>query len=163
MILLAWRLALGLCVGGAIATTLWTAGAAEGAKSARPLPAPVRVPEPRVDPKLAGSQLEEAAGMAPFRASRRAPAVAYTPGRAAATLGAAAPPSPKPVLSVAGLVAGIAPAAIVEGLPGRDGPVVMRVGQREGGIRVARIEPTGVTLVGLDTVWVLHVRSPWQP
>lgn len=97
----------------------------------------------------------------PFRVARRPAAVAYDPSPAAAAA-AAVPAPPKPVLVLTGIVWGKAPEAVVEGLPGVEGPRVLRVGDQVAGLGVRRIEPGRVTVVGMDTVWVLTVRQPWK-
>jgi hypothetical protein len=70
-------------------------------------------------------------------------------------------PPPKPQLLLSGIVWGDEPNALVEGLPGVDGVQVLRAGESSGAIRVKRITRTEVTLVGMDTTWVLQVRKPW--
>ena len=57
---------------------------------------------------------------------------------------------------------GADPAAVIEGLPGIEGSRVVRVGEEYGGVRVRRVERALVVLAGLDTVWTLTVREPWQ-
>ena len=95
----------------------------------------------------------------PFRSSRQTPDVAYDP-LAAATTGAPAA-VPKPSLVLTGIVLGTSPEAVLEGLPGLDGPRVLRVGDVVAGLRISSIESGRVTVVGMDTVWVLKVRQPW--
>jgi hypothetical protein len=73
-----------------------------------------------------------------------------------------APAPPKPVLSLVGLVSGIEPAAVVEGLPGVEGSRVVRVGDVFAGLRIKQIDSDRVVIVGMDTTWVLRVREPWK-
>jgi hypothetical protein len=96
-----------------------------------------------------------------FRADRRPTAVAYDPERGAN------PASPTPVLSrptlaLTGLVWGPAPEAVIEGLPGTGGPRILRPGEVVAGLRLIRMTPTEVVIVGMDTTWTLTVRDPWR-
>lgn len=90
-----------------------------------------------------------------FRIGRRPASVAYDPITTGQPI---APPPPKPVLVLDGIVAGAEPSAVVEGLPGVDGPRVVRVGDVFVGLTIKRIDGTDVRIVGMDTVWVLTVR-----
>lgn len=119
-------------------------------------------------PKLAVSSREPyraeslsvvVAGHDPFRQERRQAAAAYDP------IGSNAPPPaapPKPSLTLVGVVAGNDPTAVIEGLPGVEGPHVVRIGDTVAGLRVRRIDANSVRITGMDTVWVLAVREPWK-
>jgi hypothetical protein len=95
----------------------------------------------------------------PFRMARSPAAVAYSSAPVEATFLEPAPP--KPQLALTGIMWGDEPSAILEGLPGVEGAQVLRAGESIGGIRTRRITRQDVTLVGMDTIWVLHVRKPW--
>lgn len=96
--------------------------------------------------------------MDPFRLSHRPASIQYDPLTAQEQL---APPAPKPVLQLAGIVweGGADPIAVIEGLPGTDGPRVVRVGDVVAGLRVQRITRDNVRIVSADTTWVLKVRG----
>lgn len=96
----------------------------------------------------------------PFRTARAPAEVAYDPLRLAQVAAAVAAP-PKPALVLTGIVWGGSPEAVVEGLPGVIGARVLRAGDVVSGLTVKRIEHGRVTVVGMDTVWVLAVRQPW--
>jgi len=100
-------------------------------------------------------------GRDPFRVTRRPSNVLYDPLRLAQP---AAPPVPKPVLALVGIVwdSGRDPTALVEGLPGADGPRPVRSGEMIAGLRVKTIKPDRVVITGLDTTWMLTVREPWR-
>lgn len=100
-------------------------------------------------------------GRDPFRLTRRPAAVAYDPIRLAEQT---APPAPKPVLQLVGIVweGGRDPTALVEGLPGVEGVRVVRIGDVVAGLRIRSITANAVRIAGLDTVWVLKVREPWR-
>lgn len=97
----------------------------------------------------------------PFRVARQPSPVAYDPVQLAQS---ATPPVPKPTLALAGIVwdRGRSPTALVEGLPGVDGPRPVRLGDTVGGLRVKSIRPDRVVITGLDTMWTLTVREPWR-
>ncbi len=96
-----------------------------------------------------------------FRLARRAASVTYDPQRASTPVDASQ--APKPVLAVVGIVAGAEATAVIEGLPGVEGARVVRVGDVVTGLRVKQIATDRVTIVGMDTMWVLNVREPWKP
>jgi hypothetical protein len=106
--------------------------------------------------------LQAAVDRAPFRASRRLADVAYDPDRRSDVALPAPAAPPKPSLVLSGLVWEREPAAVIEGFPGIDGPRVVHRGEVVGGLTVKRIQASGVVIAGLDTVWHLTVRAPWQ-
>lgn len=97
-----------------------------------------------------------------FRADRRAPSVRYDPERAPGSETPAAPPVPRPALAISGIVWSDEPAAVVEGMPGVEGSVVLGVGDAAAGLRVVRIEGDRVVIRGMDTTWRLTVRETWK-
>jgi hypothetical protein len=96
-----------------------------------------------------------------FRVARRPASVVYDPTLVAQP---STPPPPKPALVLVGIVwdGGHDPAALVEGLPGTDGPRPVRRGETVGGLHVMRIVQNRVVITGLDTTWNLTVREPWR-
>lgn len=95
----------------------------------------------------------------PFRIGRRPTLPAYDPQRLAEQL---APPPPKPTMTLVGVMNGIAPSAVIEGLPGVEGSRVVRVGDVVAGLQIKRITSGQVVIAGMDTTWVLEVREPWK-
>ncbi len=95
----------------------------------------------------------------PFRVERRPVLPAYDPLRLAEQL---APPPPRPVLILAGVIDGAEPSAVIEGLPGVEGSRVMRVGDVVSGLQIKQIRSGRVVIAGMDTTWVLEVREPWK-
>jgi hypothetical protein len=95
----------------------------------------------------------------PFRIGRRPLLPAYDPLRLAEQL---APSPPKPTLSLVGVLNGIEPSAVIEGLPGVEGSRVVRVGDIVAGLTVKKITNGRVVIAGMDTTWVLEVREPWK-
>ena len=105
----------------------------------------------------AGELMKLADKVAPFRATGEVPSIRFGEAPPPPT----PPPPPKPALSLSGILWGKEPAAILEGIPGREGQVVLRQGHGDGVLRVTRIDTASVVITGLDTTWVLRVRQPW--
>jgi len=113
-------------------------------------------------PRIAAESLGRSAiARDPFRFGRRPAAVAYDPLRSGQP---PVPTPPKPVLTLVGIVwdGGKDPTALLEGLPGTDGPRAVRTGEVVTGLHVKRIDRDRVAIVGLDTTWTLTVREPWK-
>lgn len=112
---------------------------------------------PTAAPYRADSLAEAIVGLDPFSPARHAPALPYDPAR-----GAAPPPAvpAKPALILRGLVWGQFPAAILDGLPGIEGPRVLRVGDTLSGLTLRHIDSVRVVIADIDTVWTLRMRNP---
>jgi hypothetical protein len=114
------------------------------------------------DVRALDSVADATAARTPFRLSRTPAAVAYDPER-----GATPPPviqlaPPKPTLSLAGIVWGAQPTAVVEGLPGIAMTLAVRQGDRIGALTIWRIRPDQVVINGMDTTWTLRLKTQWQ-
>jgi hypothetical protein len=119
-------------------------------------------PRPTMPAENIDAALGLAAARAPFRATRRLATLAYDPHQQGEFVSATVPTLPKPTLALAGIVWGHEPAAVIEGLPGLEGPRLVQRGDVVGALTIRRIEPTRVVIVGLDTMWTLTVRTPWR-
>lgn len=108
---------------------------------------------------LTDSLLHGAIELAPFRLTRQ-PATPYQLGRP--DLQPDAPQPPKPVLSLSGILLGARPAAVIDGIPGHDGSVLLQVGDTIAGLRLRRVEKDRVVITGMDTTWTLKVREIWN-
>lgn len=146
------------------------AGVAAGARvAAWPIvgaDVPDRTEAPSPDAVSARAAIPESIGDTlvardPFRLARRPAAVAYDPIRVGQPM---APAPPKPLLALDGIVwdGGRDPTALIDGLPGTDGPRVVRRGESVGPLRVKRIGKNLVEIVGLDTVWTVVLKEPWR-
>jgi hypothetical protein len=94
-----------------------------------------------------------------FRPDRSmAPAQEAMPGPALATM---TPLVARPRLVLRGVLGGPPWDALVEGLPGRDGAVVMRAGQTIAGITIRSVRPDTVLARGFDTTWALTLGRSW--
>ena len=94
----------------------------------------------------------------PFRLERRPSSVAFGALPAAPT--APADPSRRPRLILSGIF-GPPWQAVLEGIPGREGSVVARVGDVFGELRIRSIRRDTVVVQGADTTWKLTVRNVW--
>jgi hypothetical protein len=157
MIVIASRTILAVASAAAIATALFALQGPEVATGEAPptggVAAPVRADTIDHTAKL----VRLANRTTPFRASRSVPGLRFgeQPPPPAPV------PPPKPALVLNGIVWSATPAAVIEGFPGREGPVVLRRGESEGVFRVRRIERAVVEISGMDSTWVLRVRQPW--
>lgn len=122
------------------------------------------LPTPRADtpepPELLLAAAEVVVAKDPFRLERRPSPVSYSP----TTESAPAPPPrpPRPALAVTGIVGGPPWEALLEGLPGRQGSVLVRRGDTVSGLRIRSITRDTVRISGMDTTWKLAVRRAWQ-
>jgi hypothetical protein len=110
--------------------------------------------------RIAAESVSTIVSRDPFRIGRRPLLPAYDPMRLTEQL---APPPPKPTLILVGVVNGVDPSAVIEGLPGVEGSRVVRVGDVVAGLQVKKITDSRVFIAGMDTTWVLEVREPWKP
>ena len=94
----------------------------------------------------------------PFRLERRPSTVAFGVLPVAPT--APADPSRRPRLILSGIF-GPPWQAVLEGIPGREGSVVARVGDVFGELRIRSIRRDTVVVQGADTTWKLTVRHVW--
>ena len=96
----------------------------------------------------------------PFRLSRHPATVAYSPA-----LEGLAPPvearPPRPNLVLRGVVGGPPWSAILDGLPGREGSVLVRRGDSLGTLIVRAVGRDTVIIKGADTTWRLTVKRTW--
>jgi hypothetical protein len=96
----------------------------------------------------------------PFRLSRHPATVAYSPALEGLAPPAAARP-PRPNLVLRGVVGGPPWSAILDGVPGRDGSVLVRRGDSLGTLIVRAVGRDTVTINGADTTWRLTVKRSW--
>jgi len=96
-----------------------------------------------------------------FRVSRQPSPVAYDP---LAAVQPDVPPPPRPTLQLVGIVwdGGTDPTAVIEGLPGSDGPRTVRRHERVGDLGIRTIARDHVIVLAPDTTWILTVREPWK-
>jgi hypothetical protein len=95
-----------------------------------------------------------------FRPERRAADTATAGPSDGSQADGAPPPSPKPQLVLRGLLGGPPWDAILEGVPGREGEVVVRPGDVVGGLTIRAIRRDTVIVTGADTTWRLTIGRP---
>jgi len=96
-----------------------------------------------------------------FRLDRRPAALAY--GSSPDTLAnrpVPAPAPPRPALVLVGIV-GPPWRALVDGIPGHDGSVLLHAGQVMAGLRVREVTATGASISAADTTWHLAIKRTW--
>jgi hypothetical protein len=113
-------------------------------------------------PRVLDSAAKAIARSDPFRLERRPSSVAYGSEQEGVPVAPAPPKPPKPSLALAGIVGGPPWAALIDGVPGRSGSVVVHAGDTLAGLRVRSLGPNGITITGLDTTWKLTLKRPWQ-
>lgn len=96
----------------------------------------------------------------PFRFTRAPASVAF--GEASPTSPAPTEARPRPALALLGTIGGPPWQAVVAGLPGRSGTVVVRPGQQVDSFLVRAVNRERVVIAGPDTTWILTVRQPWK-
>jgi hypothetical protein len=97
----------------------------------------------------------------PFRLDRRPAPVRYRPELEGAGAPAPPPSPPKPVLVLRGIVGGPPWDAMIDGIPGRQGAVLVHRGDTLGGLTVSVIQRDTVIIHGADTTWRLSIRRSW--
>jgi hypothetical protein len=93
----------------------------------------------------------------PFRVDGQPSGVPYDPGRMDAAL--AGTLVARPALRLRGVIEGTTPVALLEGVPGLEGPILVGVGDTVRGLRIRRIGGRTVTVTGMDTTWVLSLQE----
>jgi hypothetical protein len=115
---------------------------------------------PMITVEVPDSIVARVVGSHPFRPDRRAAPNRYEPSPMGGD--AAAAPTPlRPALRLAGLLWGSVPRVVLEGVPGREGGVILAAGDTAGGLRVRRLGPGRAVIAGYDTTWVLTPRGLW--
>jgi hypothetical protein len=92
----------------------------------------------------------------PERASAEERAGAPAPGPMAMAV-----PSNRPHLVLKGVLGGPPWDAVVEGVPGREGALVIRVGESVAGVSVRAIRRDTAYVRGFDTTWALPLSRTW--
>lgn len=157
-----WSLAALLVVGAAAEWQLMRAHAVIAARSAV---------ESRAATALASGGFATADSLAawmraavdrdPFRLLRHPSPIAYQAVFDGVPASPAPPKPSHPALALAGIVGGPPWAALVEGIPGREGATVVRAGDTLGGLRIRAVGRDTVIVRGADTTWKLVLKRPW--
>lgn len=69
----------------------------------------------------------------------------------------AAPAPARPRLVLSGIVGGPPWAALIDGLPGKEGTTLVQLGDTLSGLRVQSVTARGVVVIGMDTTWTLTI------
>jgi hypothetical protein len=97
----------------------------------------------------------------PFRLERHASPIAYKPELE----GVAPPPPPQrpphPTLTVSGILGGPPWDALLEGVPGHDGSMLVHPGDVIGTLKIRSVSRDTVVVTGDDTTWHLALKRTW--
>ncbi len=119
----------------------------------------------RADTRALVQQAAELMSGNPFRLNRRPvdlALVADDPDQTSMMDALPPPPPPRPIPVVTGVIGGPHWEALVEGIPGEEGSVLLRAGDAAGEFRAVRISRDTVIMETADTVYVLVPRRPWN-
>lgn len=160
-----WRRSELIAWAGALASVTATAADIQHAPAgpsahAVALPAAPALPS-FIAPESLTSAVRRIAQHDPFRIDHRPASVSYRPELETTAPASPVSPPPRPVLVLAGTVGGPPWAALVEGIPGREGAVLVRAGDVLGTITVRTVKRDTVTIQAQDTVWRLSLKKPW--
>jgi hypothetical protein len=122
--------------------------------------APAPAPVARVPAGVLAAAGEAARRGDPFRLDR-APAPVRFGAPPAPAPGMAPPPPPRAPLTLAGVV-GPPWQALIEGMPGHAGAVVVRAGDRVEDLRILSVTREQAVVRGTDTTWRLTLKRPVQ-
>jgi hypothetical protein len=156
------QLGLWLATAATLAHTLAAVSAADRGPSTPPptLPGALAIP-PRPTTELLEEAVSDIAERNLFRPER---AMAEASSVSAAPLGPMmGPPAPstRPRLTLRGVLGGPPWDALIEGIPGREGAVVMRAGETQAGVTIRSIRRDTVLARGFDTTWALTLARSW--
>ena len=98
----------------------------------------------------------------PFRLARHPASVAYRPELEGVAPPPPPPKPPHPLLVLGGILGGPPWEALLDGVPGHDGSVVVHQGQMIGDLRIRSVTRDSVIVQGADTTWRLGIRRSWQ-
>jgi hypothetical protein len=143
-----------------VAAGRWREASAASAEASVNLIPPATVAAPKIGKDSLARIARFTADHNPFRLNHQ-PGASGPSTNEAASVGIAKPAAPKPALVLKGMV-GAAPAwqAVLEGVPGRQGSVVVAQGDTIGGLRVRRVSRDTVVVQGADTNWKLTLERP---
>jgi hypothetical protein len=149
------------CALAALAAIGWRRGVPEA-----PVSRHVLLTAPRalrhIDPDSLSAAASAVAAGDPFRLDRHPATVAYRPELDGTPPPSPPPKPPHPVLALAGIVGGPPWEALLSGVPGRDGTVLVRKGDTLGDLKVRAVGRDTVVVQGADTTWKLTLVRPWQ-
>src|SRR5438093_9971315 len=129
----------------------WTTAVPATAIDARRTP-PAAAPVPPVDTITLATAAARIRARDAFRLDRKPADVVYNPWEPTAPVSRPAPQRSLPRLGLAGLV-GPPWNALIEGVPGRESGLLLKVGEEVNGITFVAVRGDTVLLSGLDTTW----------
>lgn len=130
--------------------------------AAPPVIWPIEEPAAYPGPRALETAAKTVSASDPFRLERRPSSVAYGSVPDGASAAPPPPKPPKPGLALAGVVGGPPWVALLDGVPGKNGSVVVHAGDSVAGLKVRSLGPDGITITGFDTTWKLTLKAPWR-
>ncbi|HUK62590.1 MAG TPA: hypothetical protein VLV15_04625, partial [Dongiaceae bacterium] len=121
--------------------------------------------DPHIAPVAGAPRVEEAGAIVeydPFRLARHPSPIIFRPELEGVPPAPRPPAPPHPVLALSGILGGPPWEALLDGIPGHDGSVVVRRGQALGPLRIRKITRDSVIVQGEDTTWRLGMKRVWQ-
>ena len=97
-----------------------------------------------------------------FRIARHPSPIEYKPELEGIQPPPPAPKPPEPALVLAGILGGPPWEALLDGIPGHDGSILVHQGDVLGALRIRSVTRDSVIVQGADTTWRLALRSRWQ-
>jgi hypothetical protein len=94
----------------------------------------------------------------PFRLERKPSAVHYDPWKLDAVVGTGSARPARPPVALVGLVGGPPWHVVLEGVPGREGGILLALGQESSGFRLVAVRGDTAVVAGVDTTWHLVAR-----
>jgi len=98
----------------------------------------------------------------PFRILRHPSPLPYRPELEGIAPAPPPPKPPNPVLTLAGVLGGPPWEALLEGVPDHATAVVVREGDRLGGLLIKAVTRDSVIIQSKDTTWHLVIKRGWQ-
>jgi hypothetical protein len=73
-----------------------------------------------------------------------------------------APAPVVPVLTLAGILGGPPWSAIIEGIPGHETGITLRVGEAANGVRLEWVRRDTAKITAADKAWIVTFKKPWH-
>ena len=115
-----------------------------------------------IDPDSLSAAASAVVAGDPFRLDRHPATVAYRPELDGAPPPPSPPKPPHPALTLTGIVGGPPWEALLSGVPGREGSVLVRTGDTLGSLKIRAVGRDTVVVQGVDTTWRLTLVRPWR-
>jgi hypothetical protein len=151
---------IGGVIAGATSLLLWKVNTPMRPGSS-PLPAAAAFVADRLTDEELNAHVEQIVDADLFRLSRTPSPIPYSSETQINMSGPIDRPS-RPQLILAGIVGGPPWVALIDGIPGRTGSVVVRRGDTLSGLLIRDITRTQTIISAADTLWKLTLKRTWK-